>query len=56
MISDFGYRIYAEIIHPKSKIKNMLPSQRIKELGLEFPPAPKPAGVYRPILVVDNFL
>lgn len=35
---------------------NKLPSERIKELGLEFPPAPKPAGVYRPILVVDNFL
>ena len=26
------------------------------ELGLELPPAPPPAGVYRPILVVDNFL
>ncbi len=33
-----------------------LPSERIKELGLEFPPPPKPAGVYRPILVVDKFL
>ena len=33
-----------------------LPSEKIKELGLEFPPAPKPAGVYRPILVVGNFL
>ncbi|RTE54502.1 RidA family protein [Arenibacter aquaticus] len=32
------------------------PSERVKELGLVFPPAPKPAGVYRPILVVDNFL
>lgn len=31
-------------------------SQRIEELGLVFPPAPKPAGVYRPILVVDKFL
>ena len=31
-------------------------SQRIKELQLQFPPAPKPAGVYRPILVVDKFL
>ncbi len=35
---------------------NKLPSERIKELGLAFPPPPKPAGVYRPILVVDNFL
>lgn len=33
-----------------------LPSDKIKELGLEFPPAPKPAGVYRPILIVDKFL
>lgn len=32
------------------------PSKKIKELGLILPPAPKPAGVYRPILVVDNFL
>ncbi|MEM6540052.1 MAG: RidA family protein [Bacteroidota bacterium] len=30
--------------------------QRIKELGLELPPAPPPAGVYRPVLVVDHFL
>ena len=35
---------------------NNLPSKRIKELGLVFPPAPQPAGVYRPILVVDKFL
>ncbi|MGX1929099.1 RidA family protein [Flagellimonas sp. 2504JD4-2] len=32
------------------------PSERVKELGLVLPPAPPPAGVYRPILVVDNFL
>lgn len=31
-------------------------SEKIKELGLILPPAPPPAGVYRPILVVDNFL
>jgi len=35
---------------------NPLPSEKVKELGLIFPPAPKPAGVYRPVLVVDNFL
>lgn len=33
-----------------------LPSERIQELGLQLPPAPKPAGLYKPILVVDNFL
>lgn len=32
------------------------PSDKIKELDLEFPPAPKPAGVYRPILIVGKFL
>ncbi|MDW3210100.1 MAG: RidA family protein [Reichenbachiella sp.] len=32
------------------------PSEKAKELGLEFPPAPQPAGVYRPVLVVDKFL
>jgi len=33
-----------------------LPSQIIEELNLQLPPAPKPAGVYKPILVVGNFL
>jgi len=32
------------------------PSERIKELGLVLPPAPPPAGVYKPVLVVGNFL
>jgi enamine deaminase RidA (YjgF/YER057c/UK114 family) len=35
---------------------NILPSEQIKKLNLVFPPAPKPAGVYRPVLVVGNFL
>ena len=34
----------------------MKPSERIKELGLTLPPAPPPAGLYKPVLVVDNFL
>ena len=29
---------------------------RITELGLILPPAPKPAGLYKPVLVVDKFL
>ena len=33
-----------------------LPSQIIEELGIKLPPAPKPAGVYKPILVVDKSL
>ena len=32
------------------------PDLRIIELGLILPPAPTPAGVYKPILVVDKFL
>lgn len=35
---------------------NNTPSKRVEELNLQLPPAPPPAGVYRPILVVDNFL
>ena len=33
-----------------------LPSERIKALGLILPPAPPPAGLYKPVIVVDNFL
>ena len=29
---------------------------RLNAMGLMLPPAPKPAGVYRPILVIDNQL
>jgi enamine deaminase RidA (YjgF/YER057c/UK114 family) len=32
------------------------PDLHIVELGLILPPAPKPAGVYKPVLVVDKFL
>jgi len=32
------------------------PESRIIELKLILPPAPKPAGVYKPILVVGSFL
>ena len=32
------------------------PSEKIKSLGLLLPPAPPPAGLYKPVLVVDNFL
>lgn len=35
---------------------NSSPSKRVEELSLQLPPAPPPAGVYRPILVVGNFL
>ena len=32
------------------------PELRITELGLELPTAPKPMGVYKPVLVIGNFL
>ena len=32
------------------------PDLRITELNLILPPAPKPVGVYKPVLVVDKFL
>jgi len=32
----------------------MRPEEKLKELNLELPPAPKPAGVYKPLLVVGN--
>ncbi len=32
------------------------PEERIIALGLDLPPAPKAAGVYKPVLVVDKFL
>jgi enamine deaminase RidA (YjgF/YER057c/UK114 family) len=35
---------------------NYDPDLRIVELGLILPPASKPAGVYKPVLVVDRFL
>lgn len=35
---------------------NNKPESRIKELGLVLPPAAKPVGVYKPVLIIDNFL
>jgi enamine deaminase RidA (YjgF/YER057c/UK114 family) len=32
------------------------PDLRITELGLILPPAPRPVGIYKPVLVVDKFL
>lgn len=34
----------------------MKPSESLKQLGVQLPPAPPPAGLYKPVLVVDNFL
>jgi enamine deaminase RidA (YjgF/YER057c/UK114 family) len=35
---------------------NYNPESRIKELGLELPPSPKPMGVYKPVLITGNYL
>lgn len=32
------------------------PESRILALNLSLPPAPKPVGVYKPVLIVDNLL
>lgn len=32
------------------------PEESLTRLGLSLPPSPKPAGVYKPVLVVDKFL
>ncbi|HIG27211.1 MAG TPA: RidA family protein [Verrucomicrobiales bacterium] len=32
----------------------MSANDKIKELNLELPPAPKPAGVYKPIVIIGN--
>lgn len=32
------------------------PETMITELGLELPPAPKPMGVYKPVLIAGNYL
>ena len=32
----------------------MSAEDRITELGIQLPPAPKPAGVYKPVLVLDG--
>ena len=35
---------------------NIVLEKRVKALGLILPPAPKPMGVYRPLLVVGEYL
>ena len=37
-------------------MENLTPEQRFAQLGLKLPPAPAPVGVYKPCMVVGNFL
>ncbi|UZR99256.1 RidA family protein [Chondrinema litorale] len=37
-------------------MSNLNPDEQIKNLNLTLPPAPKPLGVYKPYLIVDNFI
>lgn len=34
----------------------MTADEKFNQLNLELPPAPKPLGVYKPLLIVDNFV
>jgi enamine deaminase RidA (YjgF/YER057c/UK114 family) len=47
---------FRDIRGKKKKKMKYDPDFRIIELGLLLPPAPKPAGVYKPVLVVGKFL
>ena len=44
-----------ELINILLTMKND-PDLRIDELGLILPPAPRPVGIYKPVLIVDKFL
>jgi enamine deaminase RidA (YjgF/YER057c/UK114 family) len=35
---------------------NVTPESKISQLNLQLPPAPKPVGVYKPVLIVGNIL
>jgi enamine deaminase RidA (YjgF/YER057c/UK114 family) len=37
-----------------SQDQPMSAEAKLKELGIELPPAPKPAGVYKPVVIVGN--
>ncbi|WP_337043699.1 RidA family protein [Emticicia sp. 17c] len=34
----------------------MTPEEKLSKLNLELPPAPEPKGIYKPCLIVDNFI
>ncbi len=35
---------------------DLFPDEQFEKLGLSLPPAPKPLGVYKPFLIVGNFV
>lgn len=37
-------------------MNNQTPDERFEKLGLTLPPPPKPLGVYKPFLIVGNFV
>jgi enamine deaminase RidA (YjgF/YER057c/UK114 family) len=41
---------------PTITIDDMSAESRLKELNLELPPAPKPGGVYKPVVQVGNLI
>jgi enamine deaminase RidA (YjgF/YER057c/UK114 family) len=50
------HKKFVYFTYPKIFIMKLDTDLRIIELGLILPPAPKPVGVYKPVLVVDKFL
>src|SRR4030042_742607 len=47
---------HATITYKTNTTMKSNPESRIKELGLELPPAPKPMGVYKPVIITGNYL
>jgi enamine deaminase RidA (YjgF/YER057c/UK114 family) len=54
------YYFVVEYVPFSHSIKTIMsahtPDQRFEQLGLNLPPAPAPLGVYKPLLVVGNFV
>ncbi len=42
------------VVRGDLEYSEMSAEQRLKELGIELPPAPKPMGLYKPMLLIGN--
>ncbi len=42
------------VVRGDLEFSEMSAEQRLKELGIELPPAPKPMGLYKPMLLIGN--
>jgi enamine deaminase RidA (YjgF/YER057c/UK114 family) len=51
------YRLTALLLHGfAALLGDMSAESRVKELNLELPPAPKPMGVYKPLVICGNMV